>query len=175
MTTEDVPSFTERRLSSTAQQILKWERAAIFSRTPGTINGPRSALEPWQSHRVVSQIGHSFFFKSLFFYKDSLQSCIPQIPAWAYWLSSFIREYKQVRHSSSKITTMEMYRLMQFIGMAIAALLFITPFASAQSPSPAPALTSDGFLSLSLSLSVIHRVKVTYKRRFLCINNRVRL
>ncbi|KAK9208684.1 hypothetical protein WN944_001044 [Citrus x changshan-huyou] len=39
---------------------------------------------------------------------------------------------------------MEMCRLMRFIGMAIAALLFFTPFTSAQSPSPAPAPTSDG-------------------------------
>lgn len=74
-------------------------------------------------------------------------------PAWAYWLSSFIRENKQGRYLSSKITTMEMCRLMRFIGMAIAALLFFTPFTSAQSPSPAPAPTSDGLFSLSLSPS----------------------
>lgn len=171
MKTEDVPSFIGLRLPSTTQQFLKCERAAIFCRTPGTINGPRSALEPWQSYSVVGQIGHVLFIKKqniyiyiyfLFFYKDSLQSCTLE-SSLSYWFSSFIRENKQGRYLSSKITTMEMCRLMRFIGMAIAALLFFTPFTSAQSPSPAPAPTSDGLFSLSLSPSVIN--SATYKVR----------
>lgn len=129
-----------------------------FCRTPGTISGPRSALEPWQSYSVVGQIGHFFFKKNyiyIYYYSfiKILSSLALWSPAWAYWLSSFIRENKQGRYSSSKITTMEMCRLMRFIGMAIAALLFFTPFTSAQSPSPAPAPTSDGLFSLSLSPS----------------------
>lgn len=159
--TEDVPSFIGLRLPSTTQQFLKCERAAIFCRTPGTINGPRSALEPWQSYSVVSLL----FYKIYIYYSfiKIRSSLALWSPAWAYWFSSFVRENKQGRYSSSKITTMEMCRLMRFIGMAIAALLFFTPFTSAQSPSPAPAPTSDGLFSLSLSPSVIN--SATYKVR----------